>query len=179
MIPARRLLASLLLVLALVGFSELRKGTRRERISDAATTPTSIPAGMAAARLLPTALPNASRWTPQRTAHHGKQQSSVLAWATPYAHLGVESTLITQVTPPFQFAYSRRDSIVRSLRAHGMIEPAVTRGWVDGVRACCARGGRVFDVGANYGWYTLLSLALGASCDRRSERNATTERSTS
>ena len=46
----------------------------------------------------------------------------------------------------------------------GVLEPALTLAWHDTTHACCRDGrGVVVDVGGNFGWYTLYSIALG--CD--------------
>ena len=127
------------------------------------------------ANLLSSQLPNASRYTPSSSSTQRRcrgvtpgssrlycSSNVAVPWSTPHRNFGIEST-VTATEPPFTFAYSRRDSAVRDLRASGMIEPDVTRGWRDAVGRCCASGGRVIDVGGNYGWYTLYSLALGCS----------------
>ena len=44
-----------------------------------------------------------------------------------------------------------------------VLEPALTLAWHEATAACCRARGLVVDVGGNFGWYTLFSLALG--CD--------------
>ncbi|EOD25699.1 hypothetical protein EMIHUDRAFT_205779 [Emiliania huxleyi CCMP1516] len=42
-----------------------------------------------------------------------------------------------------------------------VVEPVLTHAWHEAVLGCCGRGGAVVDVGGNYGWFSLFSLALG------------------
>ena len=52
---------------------------------------------------------------------------------------------------------------MRRITTERTIEAALTRAWREQVAPCCAgpNGGAVIDVGANFGWYSLYSLALG------------------
>ena len=49
------------------------------------------------------------------------------------------------------------------IRQRRIVEPILTRLWRNSTAGCCASGGQVVDVGANFGWYSLLSLSLGCS----------------
>ena len=70
----------------------------------------------------------------------------------------------TNTEPRFTFAYTPRDhDMVRRAR-QGVLEPALTLAWHDTTHLCCRdQRGVVVDVGGNFGWYTLYSIALG--CD--------------
>ena len=46
-----------------------------------------------------------------------------------------------------------------------IVEPVLTHAWHEATWRCCAHGGRVIDIGGNYGWFTLFSAALGCSVD--------------
>lgn len=83
-------------------------------------------------------------------------------WATPSGQ-SVE-TMTTGTHPRFTFAYQPLDWAMSTMQASRMIEPGLTRAWSEQTRECCATpGGLVIDIGANYGWYSLYSMALG--CD--------------
>ncbi len=41
------------------------------------------------------------------------------------------------------------------------LEPGLTALWIDRTRECCKRGGHVIDVGAHFGYYSLLAASLG------------------
>ena len=74
-------------------------------------------------------------------------------------------TSMARTDPPFIFAYDALDDDIRRMSRTGLVEPMLTHAWHELTWRCCQRpgGGLVVDVGANYGWYTLLSLALGCS----------------
>jgi FkbM family methyltransferase len=70
----------------------------------------------------------------------------------------------TSTEPRFVFAYNPRDQDMVRMARQGVLEPALTLAWHDATHACCReRRGVVVDVGGNFGWYTLYSIALG--CD--------------
>lgn len=83
-------------------------------------------------------------------------------WTSP---LGQKlQSFVTNTEPRFVFAYDPRDHDMARMARHGVLEPALTLAWHDATRACCRdRRGVVVDVGGNFGWYTLYSIALG--CD--------------
>lgn len=71
-------------------------------------------------------------------------------------------SFVTSTEPRFVFAYNPRDHDMMRMTRHGVLEPALTLAWHDATRACCReRRGAVVDVGGNFGWYTLYSIALG------------------
>ena len=70
----------------------------------------------------------------------------------------------TKTEPRFTFAYNPRDDDMTRMVRQGVLEPALTLAWHDTTHACCRENrGVVVDVGGNFGWYTLYSVALG--CD--------------
>lgn len=82
-------------------------------------------------------------------------------WRSPF---GLVEARATASQPRFTFAYSPYDVDTTSMVSEGLIEPAITRAWHGAVSNCCSRGGgSIIDVGGNYGWYTLFSLAMGCS----------------
>jgi len=73
-------------------------------------------------------------------------------------------TVTTRTDPRFIFAYNPYDDDMRRMRKTLILEPMLTHAWHEATAHCCnATGGTVIDVGGNFGWYTLYSLALG--CD--------------
>jgi FkbM family methyltransferase len=73
-------------------------------------------------------------------------------------------SITTATDPPFVFAYNPYDTDMQPLRRNLMVEPKLTRAWHEATWRCCSKpGGLVVDVGGNFGWYTLFSIALG--CD--------------
>ncbi len=73
-------------------------------------------------------------------------------------------SVATNTEPRFVFAYNPRDHDMIRMARHGVLEPALTLAWHSVAHACCRdRRGVVVDVGGNFGWYTLYSIALG--CD--------------
>lgn len=71
-------------------------------------------------------------------------------------------TFTTRTEPRFVFAYNPFDEDMSRMARKGVLEPALTLAWYNTTYACCrdARG-IVVDVGGNFGWYTLYSIALG------------------
>ena len=54
------------------------------------------------------------------------------------------------------------DADMQRMREQLVLEPVLTHAWHEATWRCCASpGGLVVDVGGNFGWYTLFSLALG------------------
>lgn len=87
------------------------------------------------------------------------QAGAVGRWTTPS---GVVLESLTSATvPSFQFAYNPLDVDMLHIRRRLVVEPALTALWKNVTQTCCAAGGLVIDIGANFGWYTLFSLALG------------------
>ena len=81
-------------------------------------------------------------------------------WVAPSGQ--VLHTLTTNTEPRFVFAFNPLDDDMRRLRTvNYVLEPALTHAWHDQTWECCARDGLVVDVGGNFGWFTLYSLALG------------------
>ena len=73
-------------------------------------------------------------------------------------------SFVTSTEPRFVFAFNPRDHDMARMGRQGVLEPALSLAWHDVTRACCRnRRGVVVDVGGNFGWYTLYSIALG--CD--------------
>lgn len=74
----------------------------------------------------------------------------------------------TRTDPPFNFVYDELDDDMRRMAKQLVVEPTLTRAWHEVTHECCSKvwyreRGMVVDVGANYGWYTLYSLALGCT----------------
>ena len=69
--------------------------------------------------------------------------------------------MTTRTEPRFTFAYNPLDPDMRRMRKSLVLEPALTHAWHEAVHECCSRRGLIVDVGGNFGWYTLYSLALG------------------
>ena len=82
-------------------------------------------------------------------------------WTSP-SGIVLES-LTTATTPSFSFGFNPLDADLQDLRSTLMVEPLISQVWAKTTRTCCRRGGLVVDVGANYGWYTLLSRSMGCS----------------
>lgn len=71
-------------------------------------------------------------------------------------------TFTTRTEPRFVFAYNPLDKDMDRMARKGVLEPGMTLAWYDTTHACCRDGrGIVVDVGGNFGWYTLYSIALG------------------
>ena len=70
----------------------------------------------------------------------------------------------SRTDPPFHFLYDQSDLDMQSVEDVGLLEPVLTHLWHELTWKCCSSGdGLVVDIGANWGWYSLLSLALGCS----------------
>mmetsp|Transcript_45111 Transcript_45111/g.118305 ORF Transcript_45111/g.118305 Transcript_45111/m.118305 type:complete len:480 (+) Transcript_45111:165-1604(+) len=90
------------------------------------------------------------------------RQGRVAQWTTP-AGVKLESLYTQALSPPFAYAYNPFDKDMLNVRRTLMVEPLLTAQWIRQTQTCCSRGGLVLDVGANFGWYTLLSRALGCA----------------
>ena len=83
-------------------------------------------------------------------------------WSTPMNQY-LES-VTTRTHPPFTFAFKPDDDDMQRMRSQLILEPTLTHAWHEATWRCCQRpGGLVVDVGGNFGWFTLYSLALGCS----------------
>ena len=80
-------------------------------------------------------------------------------WVSPSGQL--LHSLTTRTEPPFIFAFNPLDPDMDRMRKHLVLEPALTHAWHEQTWKCCSEGGLVVDVGGNFGWFTLYSLALG------------------
>lgn len=71
-------------------------------------------------------------------------------------------TVTTRTEPRFTFAYNPYDDDMARMRKTMILEPMLTHAWHEATAQCCRdKRGLVIDVGGNFGWYTLYSLALG------------------
>ena len=71
-------------------------------------------------------------------------------------------SVTTRTHPPFTFAFMPSDDDMQRMRLQLMLEPTLTHAWHEATAKCCrAPHGLVIDVGGNFGWYTLYSLARG------------------
>lgn len=71
-------------------------------------------------------------------------------------------TITTRTEPRFTFAYNPLDDDMARMRKTLILEPKLTHAWHEATWRCCNQtNGLVIDVGGNFGWYTLYSLALG------------------
>jgi FkbM family methyltransferase len=87
-------------------------------------------------------------------------QANANRWTAPSGQ--VVHTFTTRTEPRFVFAYNPLDNDMSRMARKGVLEPAMTLAWHDTTHACCRnRRGIVVDVGGNFGWYTLYSIALG------------------
>ena len=82
-------------------------------------------------------------------------------WTTPQGQY-LES-VTTRTHPPFTFAFKPDDDDMQRMRSQLILEPTLTHAWHEATWRCCQRGGLIVDVGGNFGWFTLYSLALGCS----------------
>jgi len=74
----------------------------------------------------------------------------------------VIETVTTHTEPRFTFAYNPYDDDMKRMRRTLILEPTLTHAWFKATHQCCnSSDGLVVDVGGNFGWYTLYSLALG------------------
>tara|TARA_B110001452_G_scaffold211129_1_gene181602 strand:- start:211 stop:1497 length:1287 start_codon:yes stop_codon:yes gene_type:complete len=81
-------------------------------------------------------------------------------WTSPMGQ--TLETVTTRTAPPFTFAYHPFDADMQRMREQHVLEPVLTHAWHEATWQCCEKpGGLVVDVGGNFGWYTLFSLALG------------------
>ena len=72
------------------------------------------------------------------------------------------ATVTTRTQPRFTFAYNPWDDDMSRMRKTLILEPTLTHAWHEATAKCCREtNGLVIDVGGNFGWYTLYSLALG------------------
>jgi len=73
-------------------------------------------------------------------------------------------SVTTRTHPPFTFAFKPDDDDMQRMRSQLILEPTLTHAWHEATWRCCQQpGGLVVDVGGNFGWFTLYSLALGCS----------------
>jgi len=73
-------------------------------------------------------------------------------------------TVTTRTEPRFTFAYNPYDDDMSRMHQTLIVEPTLTHAWHEATHRCCKQtGGVVVDIGGNFGWYTLYSLALGCS----------------
>ena len=73
-------------------------------------------------------------------------------------------SVTTRTHPPFTFAFKPDDDDMARMRQQLILEPTLTHAWHEATWRCCqshSGGGLVVDVGGNFGWFTLYSLALG------------------
>ena len=81
-------------------------------------------------------------------------------WTTPLGQT-LES-VTTRTHPPFTFAFKPDDDDMQRMRQQLILEPQLTLAWHEQSWRCCQKsGGIIVDVGGNFGWFTLYSLALG------------------
>ena len=85
-------------------------------------------------------------------------------WTSPTGQY-LES-VTTRTHPPFTFAFKPDDDDMSRMRQQLILEPTLTHAWHEATWRCCqgkhtGGAGIVVDVGGNFGWYTLYSLALG------------------
>jgi hypothetical protein len=83
----------------------------------------------------------------------------VRRWRTP-SGVTLES-IATHTSPPFMFAFSPVDRDADKMMKDKVLEPVLTHAWHEATWKCCEAGGEAVDVGGNFGWFTLWSLALG------------------
>jgi len=83
-------------------------------------------------------------------------------WTSPMGQ--VLESVTTRTHPPFTFAFKPDDDDMQRMRQQLILEPMLTYAWHEAIWRCCQRpGALVVDVGGNFGWYTLYSLALGCN----------------
>jgi len=83
-------------------------------------------------------------------------------WTSPSGQT-VES-VTTMTEPRFTFSYNPLDKDMIRMRKMHILEPSLTFAWYEQTAKCCRQpNALVVDVGGNFGWYTLYSLALGCS----------------
>jgi FkbM family methyltransferase len=87
---------------------------------------------------------------------------AVTRWRSPRRK--ILHAVSTNTQPRFTFAYNPLDDDMDKMATTLVTEPMLTFAWHEATWRCCAApGGLVVDIGANYGWFALYSLALG--CD--------------
>mmetsp|Transcript_384 Transcript_384/g.596 ORF Transcript_384/g.596 Transcript_384/m.596 type:complete len:377 (-) Transcript_384:217-1347(-) len=97
-------------------------------------------------------------WTLEEPMKHFSRE--VDRWTSPSGQ--TLHTFTTNTEPRFVFAYNPLDNDMARMAKTWVLEPALTLAWHDATRTCCRDGsGLVVDVGGNFGWYTLYSIALG------------------
>ena len=69
----------------------------------------------------------------------------------------------TKTSPPFLMATGAAEvsEVSKGVQLEGVHEPRYTAYWQRLTARCCASGGLVVDVGANLGWFSLLSARMG------------------
>ncbi|KAL3927226.1 MAG: hypothetical protein SGPRY_002922 [Prymnesium sp.] len=70
----------------------------------------------------------------------------------------------TATQPPFIFLFTNPAQDVdvsAAMAARRVVEPLYNLYWYQLSRSCCAAGGLVLDVGANFGYYSLYAAAMG------------------
>ena len=69
----------------------------------------------------------------------------------------------TSTKPPFVMAtvQASTSQVSKAVQRDGVHEPRYTEYWRRLIARCCAGGGLVVDVGANLGWFSLLSASMG------------------
>ena len=83
-------------------------------------------------------------------------------WTSPLGQ--TLETVTARTRPPFTFAFNPADADMQRMRQQLILEPLLTLAWHESLWRCCRQpGALVVDVGGNFGWYTLYSLALGCS----------------
>lgn len=81
-------------------------------------------------------------------------------WLSPTGQ--IIETVTTRTQPRFTFAYNPYDDDMSRMRKSAVLEPTLTHAWHEATAKCCRETkGLVVDIGGNFGWYTLYSLALG------------------
>jgi len=83
-------------------------------------------------------------------------------WTAPSGQILESVTTATE--PRFTFAYNPFDADMHRMRKTHVLEPLLTQAWYEETVECCRKkDALIVDVGGNFGWYTLYSLALGCS----------------
>ena len=79
------------------------------------------------------------------------------------AKMGPPRQQWTKTSPPFLMAMGAPEvsQVSKGVQLNGLHEPRYTAYWQSLTARCCASGGLVVDVGANLGWFSLLSARMG------------------
>ena len=79
------------------------------------------------------------------------------------AKMGPPRQQWTKTSPPFLMAIGAPEvsQVSKGVQLNGLHEPRYTAYWQSLTARCCASGGLVVDVGANLGWFSLLSARMG------------------